>query len=399
MVVIKPGTALMIAGLFWTLFSPLYIEEMFYRAILKCHIVIYITLYMSLVEHKKLKVKRRRSSVSSNGVIAANEEHKTKRKKLKVRKCTEAENISINHDIQQNNNGKDNKIDFENLVIEGGGVLGIAYLGALRELFNDKSIEKASSFAGSSIGSIVATVLAIRCNYQRLEEIVLNLNLEEFKDRSWLIPDIARFLNKFGFYKGDKLLKFVQDFLRENTGNPDITFKELYDKYKTKLVITGTNLSKGNVTYFCVENTPDMPVALANRISCSVPYLFQSLMYNNDYYIDGGILNNYPINIFDINKCINKKTLGLKLISESDINIEKGFMTPITNIKTFTLNLMTSVQGQALKIHVKQDDWKRTVCIYTGNLSFLNFNLTNEEKLFLVNEGSKAIKNYKIENA
>lgn len=304
-------------------------------------------------------------------------------------------------------------LEYENLVIEGGGVLGIAYLGALKELYDDKSIEKVQSFAGSSIGSIVAMILAIRCKYDSLEEIILNLNLSDFKDRSWIIPDIARFFSKFGFYKGDKLLSFIQGILKQNTGNPNITFKEIYAKYKTKLVITATNISKGNVSYFCLEQNPDMSVALACRISASVPYFFQSVLYNNDYYVDGGVLNNYPINVFDEpilslksirgtnlknRECssINMKTLGLKLISESDVNIEKtGIMPPITNLKSFSQNLINSIQSQSLKIHVKKDDWKRTVPIYTGNLSFLNFNLTNEEKLFLVNEGSKAIKLFK----
>lgn len=303
---------------------------------------------------------------------------------------------------------KTNSLDYENLVIEGGGVLGIAYLGALKELYDDKSIEKATSFAGSSIGSLVATILAIRCNYRRLEDIILNLNLGDFKDRSWIIPDIARFFNKFGFYKGDKLLSFIKGILKENTGNENITFKELYEKYKTKLVITGTNISKGNVSYFNLDTTPDMPIALANRISCSVPYFFQSVLYNDDYYVDGGVLNNYPLDVFDYlsipnvatksqnkNKCINTKTLGLKLISEADVNMEKGFLTPVTDLKSFSQNLITSLQCQALKAHIKPDDYKRTVCIYTGNLSFLDFDLTNEEKLTLVNEGSKAIRLFK----
>jgi NTE family protein len=287
-------------------------------------------------------------------------------------------------------------LEYENLVIEGGGVLGIAYLGALKELYEDQTINKIKCFAGSSIGAIVALILSIRCQYDRLSELILNLNLSEFKDRSWIIPDIARFFNNFGFYKGDKLLSFIQDILKQNADNANITFKEIYDKYETKLVITGTNLSKGNVSYFSYEHTPDMSVALACRISASVPYFFQSVLYNKDYYVDGGILNNYPINVFDHeSQQPNMKTLGLKLISEADINMEKGNMAPITNLKNFSQNLINSVQSQSLKIYVKSDDWKRTVPIYTGNLSFLNFNLTNEEKLFLVNEGSKAIKLYK----
>lgn len=306
-------------------------------------------------------------------------------------------------------------IEYENLVIEGGGVLGIAYLGALNELYNDGSMRKAKRFAGSSIGSIVATLLAVRADYKELENVILDLDLSKFRDRTWIFGDIIRFFKQYGFYKGDKLLAFVKEMLNNITGDPDITFKGIYDRYGSKLVITGTNISKGCVSYFNLENTPNMPVALANRISCSVPYFFQAVVYEGDFYVDGGVLNNYPIGVFDksfdktsaktfdktsyktnkTNNKTNNKTLGLKLVSDADIDLEKGFMQPITNIKTYSQNLISSLQYQALKVYVNDADWKRTISIYTGNLSFLNFNLSNEEKLFLVNEGSKGVRKYK----
>lgn len=289
-------------------------------------------------------------------------------------------------------------LEYENLVIEGGGVLGIAYLGALKELYADKSIEKAKCFVGSSVGSLVASILAVRTSYETLEKIIFDLNLKNYKDRTWLFEDIPRLLSKYGFYKGDKLLAFIQKLFLDITGNSAITFKQVYEKYGTKLVITGTNISKGNIAYFSLENSPDMQVALANRISCSVPYFFQSVLHEGSYYVDGGVLNNYPIDYFDANNQVNSKTLGLKLVSESDINQEKGSLPSITGIKSFTENLIDTVMSQSMKIHVKSDDWKRTVCIFTGDLSFINFDLSEEEKTFLINEGSKAIKAYKTQS-
>jgi NTE family protein len=288
------------------------------------------------------------------------------------------------------------QLKYDNLVIEGGGVLGIAYLGALKELYTDKSIFKATGFAGASIGSIVATLLSVRTPIEQLENTILNLDLNNFKDRTCIFVDMVRVFRNYGFFKGDKLLSFLKDMLKAFTGDGNITFQQIFDIYNSKLIITAANISRGKVVYFSKDTHPHMPVALATRISCSVPYFFQAMKFDGDYYVDGGLLDNYPIAVFDTDKQSKKTvTLGLKLVSNTDLKLEKGAVLPITGLLSFTDNLMNTIMAQALRVHVLPGDWERTIRIYTGDLNFLKFDLTDEEKNFLVDEGKKAIKEYK----
>jgi NTE family protein len=43
-----------------------------------------------------------------------------------------------------------------------------------------------------------------------------------------------------------------------------------------------------------------MSVRLAIRISISVPIVFTPVLYNNNYYVDGGVINNFPMNLIGI---------------------------------------------------------------------------------------------------
>lgn len=302
-------------------------------------------------------------------------------KKIKMRKNTKGiDEISLE------------PVEYDNLAIEGGGVLGIAYIGVIRELYRDGSIHKCKNFIGSSIGSLLALLLAIRTPINQIDSVIQGIDLREFKDRSFIFADLSRLLFNYGFYKGDNFLAFIRKIL-ESTDNPDLTFSDLYKRYGTNLIITGTNISTGTLVYFNKEDYPTMSVALAVRISGSVPYFFKSIRYNGDYYVDGGVLNNYPINYFG--KDTSTTTLGLKLISDTDLMFENGKMPAIHNIKNFSSNLINCVMNQALKIHVAEDDWKRTVKIFTGSLSYIDFDLTPEQKEHLISEGAKAIIAYK----
>lgn len=278
---------------------------------------------------------------------------------------------------------------YDNLAIEGGGVLGIAYIGVIRELYRDGSIYGCKNFIGSSIGSLLALLLAIRTPISTIDAVIQGLDLRQFKDRTCIFADLSRFLFNYGFYKGDKFLAFIRKTVEMVTNNPNMTFADVYRMYGTNLIITGTNISTGSLIYFNKETYPTMSIALAVRISGSVPYFFRPIRYNGDYYVDGGTLNNYPINYFKRNA--NESTLGLKLISDTDIMFEKGEMPAIHNIKNFSSNLVNCVLNQALKIHVAEDDWKRTVKIFTGSLSYIDFDLTTKEKEALIEEGHRAI--------
>ncbi|GFO21426.1 hypothetical protein PoB_004793100 [Plakobranchus ocellatus] len=158
--------------------------------------------------------------------------------------------------------------------------------------------------AGTSAGAMTAALLAVGYNSHDLEEFFsLNLNNIFLDHRFGYLSLIPNLLSSYGWNPGKRIYKWFGHKLAERTGDPDITFKEVYDMYHRELCVVATNLNQMTSLYCHPKTTPDMPVRLAVRMSMSIPGMFKAVkhtMYGQtDIFVDGGVLCNYPIHCFD----------------------------------------------------------------------------------------------------
>ncbi|XP_019645469.1 PREDICTED: uncharacterized protein LOC109486195 [Branchiostoma belcheri] len=172
---------------------------------------------------------------------------------------------------------------FENLVLEGGGNRGLAYFGALQVLEEAGIWKNIRRFSGTSAGAITATFLAIGMSTSEAKDYVDQDMRKVFIDHGCgyfsLLPNL---LSGYGWNKAESFMIWLGGILKENTGNADITFLEMYCHVKT---------------------TPDMSIRKAVRMSMAIPGLFQCVKFKQfefeDVFIDGGFGCNYPIHCFD----------------------------------------------------------------------------------------------------
>ncbi|CAI9715823.1 NHL repeat-containing 2-like [Octopus vulgaris] len=191
---------------------------------------------------------------------------------------------------------------FENLVLEGNNVKSLAYVGALKVLDKVGILGKLKRFAGVGTSGVIASLLAadFDCDtVQRLlNEHIDNLLFDNQCDV--LAKDV---MEKLGRNSGRKFLEWFGNILRIKFGNADITFSQLYDQTGKELCIVVMNLSRRCEEYFHVKTTPDAVIRRAVLMTISFPGMFQPVKYHVDgqesYYLDGGIICNYPINCFD----------------------------------------------------------------------------------------------------
>ena len=195
---------------------------------------------------------------------------------------------------------------FRNLVFEGGGVKGIAYAGAVQVLEKKKVLADIRRVAGSSAGAITAALLAAGASAKDIEEIVGHTSFRKFMDDSFgLLRDVARLLDKYGWYKGDAFADWMKKQIHVLTDRPDLDFKGLRELAKAnpkryrELYVIGTNLSTQLEVVYCADLTPDVPIWEAVRISMSIPLFFAAVKKNHSIYVDGGVTWNYPIDLFD----------------------------------------------------------------------------------------------------
>jgi len=292
---------------------------------------------------------------------------------------------------------------YSNAVFEGGGTSGISYCGALR-VFDDATVgsftRDLKNYAGSSVGSIYAAALAGGASVDYLENRMRRLDFNTLLDDSWgVCQDVYRLVMEYGFYKGDALTQVVGDVLHDLTGDSEITFAKLYDRSSRHLVVTGTDVSSGSTLYMSRIRYPEMRVRDAVRISAGFPLFFRAVTRDDRYYADGGILDNYPLGVFDTSRyCVdgyNTETIGFKINRTGDYDdIDKRYedaeappVQPINCLKQYSERLIDIIYDQCQRVHVKERDWERSVIINVGDYSALDFALTDEQKNHLVDCG------------
>ena len=204
----------------------------------------------------------------------------------------------------------------------------------------------------------------------------------------------------YGLYKGDKFYSWIGDVLSRKTGDPDITFQQLKDRYNRDLIITGSNLSRRKLEIYSPMWTPDMPVRKAVRISMSIPLFFQPVIRNDTetdtpmYLVDGGLLENYPMTVFQQHgTCyVLDETIGFKLLGENekaDQQIYHG-IDKIDGITKMVKSLVRAMMLQIERLYIKKNYWERTVAIPTGDVSATDFDMDDSTKSLLYEWGYDA---------
>lgn len=199
-----------------------------------------------------------------------------------------------------------------NLVLEGGGVKGIAYAGAFEVLERQGVLSRVERVAGTSAGSIQAALLALGYTPQEIRSLLFNLDLRDFEDGG--ATGLFRLFRRFGWFDGDYFLGLMRCLVAKKTGGrPQATFADLRELGLPDLHVFATDLNTGEAKEFSAETTPDHEVALAVRTSGSFPLFFAAIEEAGDVFVDGGVLRNYPVDAFDGPGGLNKATLGFVL--------------------------------------------------------------------------------------
>ncbi|MBO4654107.1 MAG: patatin-like phospholipase family protein [Bacteroidales bacterium] len=324
---------------------------------------------------------------------------------------------------------------FKNLVFEGGGVKGIAYVGALEVLDKEGILQDVERVAGTSAGAMVAVLVGLRYSAEEVQEVLWNLDFKGFIDSSWgILRNSHRLFKEYGWCKGDYFRSVMAELIERKTGNGEITFGDLARTQQFRdIYLVGADLTTGLSQLFCAQQTPEVKVADAARISMSIPLIFAAIRGGKDkkhLYVDGGLLDNYAIKTFDqldfiadknhfrrteyyneINSkaklqkstmqreyVYNKETLGFRLDSEEDISMflthETAPCKEIDNFFSYTKALVTTLIDFQNNVHLHSDDWQRTVYIDTLGVRTVDFDISDERKQDLLKSGARFTEKY-----
>ncbi|GAB3791400.1 patatin-like phospholipase family protein [Virgibacillus kimchii] len=214
-------------------------------------------------------------------------------------------------------------------VFSGGGVKAYAFIGALESIENKKlQLERV---AGTSAGAIIAAFIAADYRGREIKNLLDDVNLQQFADPpkiTKLLPFSKWFFLYFqlGINRGDKL----ESWLYEKMAKKNIfTFNDLKPGY-LKVVVSDLSLGKLVVIPDDLDriygiNGKYFPVAKAVRMSAGFPYFFMPKKLpgintnKKSIIVDGGLLSNFPLWIFDKGTYKrDRPILGVKLSTSMD---------------------------------------------------------------------------------
>jgi NTE family protein len=300
------------------------------------------------------------------------------------------------------------------VVCEGGGVKGIGLAGAYAGL--EAAGYEVRRAAGTSAGAITAALIAAGYTAAEVKEVVLGLDFRQFEDKGWedripLLHNPLTLLLDQGVYEGDRFLDWMRGLLVEKQV---FTFRHLRTgsddpRYAYRLQVIVSDVSARELLVLPRDAAklgldPDkLEVALAVRMSMSIPLFFEPVRIQNrqtnweHILVDGGMLSNFPVWLFDSDGPPEWPTFGLLLV-------EPDPRTPITarlprpehaprgakGLVQLLSGLVHTMLEAHDRLYVEQEQYARTIPIPTLGVGTTEFGIARERALELYESGRKA---------
>ncbi len=282
-------------------------------------------------------------------------------------------------------------------VFSGGGIKAYAFLGVLESMEN-KGLE-IRRCAGTSAGAIVAALIAAGYKNKEIFELISNLELTKFVDPPVItkIFPLSKWFYiyfKLGINKGD----ILEAWLYEHLANKNVyTFKDLHLE-TLKIVVSDISLGKLVVIPDDLKRIYDInpdyfPVSKAIRMSAGFPYFFMpkqipNLTSRKSVIVDGGLLSNFPLWIFEKEREINQRpVLGIKLEEVKNPQLGESPSTSINNAIDMFYALFSTMKQAHDTRYISKSEKNNIITIPVENQHATNLHINNETKERLIQSG------------
>lgn len=289
-------------------------------------------------------------------------------------------------------------------VFEGGGVKGIGLVGAIKRV--EEEGYRFENVAGTSAGAIVAALVAAGYTALELRNILESLDYRRFQDKTRMNrfpvagPILSLTLRK-GLYGGRFVEGWVRDLLEVKGVH---TFGDLVmeayagdPRYRYKLRVIASDVTRGTILVLPQDAEqygadPDhLSVARAVRMSAGIPFFFEPLWFQDgnggrNYVVDGGVLSNYPVWLFDEEGDEPAwPTFGFKLVEPGEGG-SRDIRGPVSLLTALFSTMMEAHDSRYIADH----NFARTIPIPTLGVRTTEFDLSREKSDRLFESGYQA---------
>jgi NTE family protein len=296
-------------------------------------------------------------------------------------------------------------------------VKGIGLVGAVSVLV-ERGYEPVN-LAGTSAGAIAAALLAAGYSPDELKETILGLDYRAFQDRAWedripIFDRTASLLLDQGIYEGRAFHAWIAERLEAKgvTTFGDLVLEEFADdpRYRHRLQVIASDVTGRRLLVLPRDAgrlgfDPDrLSVALAVRMSMSIPIFFEPVRLLNPVdgrehiVVDGGMLSNFPVWLFDSEGPPEWPTFGLLLVEPDPTTSIAARLTRPDNGAHALIDYVKSLAQTMMEAHdrlyVEEANYARTIAIPTLGVGATEFDLPGERALALYESGRAAAESF-----
>jgi NTE family protein len=300
--------------------------------------------------------------------------------------------------------------DIKILVLGGGGPVGFVEYGILKHFSKNKFLkyENIKSIYATSAGGLSALFYILNIEWKWIDDYLIKRPFHKLC--SFTHNDVLNIYFSKGFLTEEILIEIIKPLLLSKNFSVDITLKELYDATNISLYLFTTNLNQIKKVMLSHYSHPNLKLYEALYMSMSIPILFKPKFYENNFYIDGGIITNNPIDdCINNEKCNINEILLLKNDKNNPIDLSKNYyinnneenndyLDEDSNLFSFIIFIFKTIFS---KFNISENNLniKNSINVSltreTVNLSYWNYVFNNSsEREYLINVGVKLGKEF-----
>lgn len=266
---------------------------------------------------------------------------------------------------------------YDTLVLSGASTKGILTLGAIQYVYDNFLLKDTKTFIGTSSGSMICYLLAI--GYTPIEIMVYictNQLMEKMKHF-----DMVAMIQGRGASSFTMIHEQLEKMTISKIGYLP-TLGDIKENFGKTLICVTHNLTEDKTEYLSYETYPNLPCITALRMSSNLPLIFETYKYGNSLYVDGGISDNFAI---DVAEKYGEKILGIVLGSENERNTNDLI---VADKLEFIYKLMFTPIHQYISHKIKNSSKKcKVVRIKHNKLKFFHFDVSSSTKLDMFSNG------------
>jgi len=285
---------------------------------------------------------------------------------------------------------------YDTLVLSGNSTNAVVILGALQRLYDAKIIyaDDIVNYVATSSGSIISVLLAV--GYTPLD-VLCYVCVERPYDRMRCMNVGNLILRGKSLTSIEPLRSIVGDMVKDKCGGRIPTLREMYARNRKKLVFVSYDLTRDEKVYVGADNLRfrDLNIVEAAMMSCSFPFIFEPYQFDGSAFVDGGIVDNFPLDY------ARKELVGGDVESAGSVigvyiqNPMKPYSSDAGNIALFTRLFQIFVNETTeskIRGAEKITNERTTVIRVETKPNFFNFDQNNPEILAMFDAGYASVK-------